>query len=86
MDQISNRSPLEQLVSTNKTLRSTTRPTPPQAHRNLEAFVFLNEHLLAKENLREPRIKNLTIAEKAATKQLKSDGSVTIKETTREAW
>lgn len=79
-DTPNNKSPLEYKVSTNKTLQSNSRPIPPPAHRNLEVFILLNERSLAKQNLGEPRTKNLTLDKKAVIKELKGNKTLTIKE------
>lgn len=49
------------------------------AHRNLEAFIFLNERDLNHQRFMEPRMKNLSREEKKALRELKQDPSITIK-------
>lgn len=64
--------PFDKLVMLSKVLKKTHRLPPPPAHKNLEAFIFLNERDLNKERLMEPRSKNLSI-EKRALLTLKRD-------------
>lgn len=64
----------------NKTLKKVSRPPPPPAHRNLEAFIFLNERGLQQQKLMEPRFKNLSREEKGALRELKRNPHITIKE------
>lgn len=49
--------PSERLVMLNKTLKKWSRPPAPPAHKNLEAFIFLNERELQRQKLMEPRTK-----------------------------
>lgn len=67
------------LIMTSKVFKKTDRPPPPQAHKNLEAFYFLNERDLQRQTLMEPRVKNLSKEEKGAIRSLKQDPSITIK-------
>lgn len=72
--------PFEQLVMNSKALKKRYRPPPPPAHRNLEAFNFLNERDLQGQTLRVPHARNLTLAHKTALRNLKKDPHITIKE------
>lgn len=71
--------PFDKMVMTSKALKKHQRYPPPPAHRNIEAFIFLNERDLQKQKLMEPQVKNLTQREKLALKTLKGDPHITIK-------
>lgn len=72
--------PFDKLVMTSKVFKKSNRPSPTPAHKNLEAFIFLNKRDLQQQRLVEPRVKNLTREEKLALISLKKDPFFTIKE------
>lgn len=72
--------PFDQMVMVAKVFKKAHRPPPPPAHRNLEAFIFLNERDLGQQKLMEPRAKNLSREEKKALRELKQDPFLTIKQ------
>lgn len=72
--------PFDKLIMMTKVFKKTHRPPPPQSHKNLEAFIFLNERDLHKQKLMEPQSKNLTREEKGALHTLKSDPHITLKQ------
>lgn len=74
------RTPFDKLIMTSKAFRRTHRALPSPAHKNLEAFIFLNERDLQTQKLMEPHAKNLTLGEKTALKSLKNDPHITIKQ------
>lgn len=65
---------------TSSVLKKSSRSSPPPAHRNLEAFIFLNERELQQQRLMEPHVKNITWEEKEALYSLKRDPHITIKQ------
>lgn len=72
--------PFDRLVMTSTVLKKSSRPSPPPAHRNLEAFIFLNDRELQRQRLMEPHAKNVSVEEKEALASLSRDSHITIKQ------